>query len=56
MISQIKLIYKKSYYEFEEEINAVLADKSLENPSLGQISVGNDGNMLAVIHYMKNPL
>ncbi len=54
MIRQVKLICKKSYDELEEAINKMLADKTLENVSLDQIIVGNDGNMVAVIYYSVN--
>ena len=56
MIQQVKLIYKKSYDELEEAINAFLATVSEEGVTVDTVVSGNDGHMVAVVRYMKNPM
>lgn len=56
MIQQVKLIYKKSYDDLEDTINAFLKDTSNQDPRVDTIINGNDSNIIAVITYMKNPM
>ncbi len=56
MIQQIKLIRSKSYDELEVAINTFLKENPDASASLGSLVAGNDGSMVAVMSYMKNPL
>jgi hypothetical protein len=56
MIQQVKLIYKKSYDELEDAINAFLKEVSTEGVTVDTVIAAADGNLVAVVRYMKNPL